>query len=187
MVDALTFDLAEFFAGTNFPTSEVTVFLDPEVSYKRNKISQALKGASTDEEREAVEKALDVLAKESEASKFVFHLTGVAREVKTAIYKSNVAKFKRKTNMFGQLEENPDADEQFTTDTWLAQIASVDTPDGKTILPDEAWVKTLRDKAPEPALKAIAAGIASLSAETEEGFETLVQDQAFLSMPSREG
>lgn len=189
-VDAHSFDLAEFFAGTNYPESEVTVFFDPRVSYRRAKLSEAARDAvnAKDEDLAAkIETDLAAINEEAEKSKFVFHLKGAPREAKKAIYNANIAKFKRKQDMFGRLESNPEADEEYDVNFWLAHIAVVETPGGGSVTPDEAWVRMVRGKAPEPALKAIQEGIDALSEETARGFEALVEDHAFLSMPSREG
>lgn len=188
-VDALSFDLGEFFAGVNYPEAPpVTVFMDPKVSYERKRLSEAAADAVSsgeDAEAERIAKELEDLSARAAKSKFVFHLKGVPREVKKAMYNHNVAKFSRKQGMFG-LEPNAEADEALGADNWRAYIDSVELPNGETITPDEKFIATIREKAPEPAMKAIQDAITALDKDTAEGFEALVEDQSFLSMPSPE-
>ena len=186
-IDANTFDLSSALPGDNYPTDSVVVFLDAKLLHRRAALSKAALEASRDHNEE---KAAEVLAeleevnKTAEASKYIVHIKGIPRDTKRAIYTKITEEFPPKVDFLGRQVPDENADEAFTERLWQAQIERIEAPDGKAIVsPSEAEIKLFRAKAPEPSIKAVALAIQALDEETESGYESLVEDTGFLSMP----
>lgn len=187
MTDAMTFDLAAYFAGTNYPEDSVTVYLDAALLQKRAKLSAAAMEAVSsqdDEKAAAITAELEKLNEVAEQSKFVIHIRGVDREVEQAILASVEKDHPLQRDFLGREVSNPEGDEILTTRLWQAKITKIEAPGGAVMVaPTEEQIKVFRAKAPKPALRAVHEAIQKLDAETAEGFSALVEDTGFLSTP----
>lgn len=185
--DFKTTDIGAILAGISYPKTVVSVYMDESLGYliyETDKELQKLSNLGRVEEYNKLEEELDKLRETANKARYEVHLTGVSRKTKKDLLTTVMAEFPTKTDVFGRVESNFEADEAYANKKWAVHIEKIVAPDGSIlapVLPED--VAFFRDNAPEPALDAIEAAIMELSDGVKSGFEIAAQDPAFLSMP----
>lgn len=181
-----TFDLAGLLAGIEQPEDTVEVFLDKRVMYEIQKAQQTIRRATALKDEEALkaaEQAYKDLAEVGIKSRLVFHLRDTPRHVKKALRMKAERKHASEPNAWGMKIPSAEQEEYFTNLRWSSHIVKVVAADGAEgeLSPED--VASFRDSAPDVSVKHIEDAINAFTLETEQGFETLSQEQGFLSQP----
>lgn len=189
-LDHKTFDLAAVLAGQEYPEDTVEVYFNEKLGFTINKVTAAIAMAerrNDAEVAEALQKDLDDLVAKVADAKYTIHLRGIDPKMKKDLLKSVHDEFPPKRNLFGQEEENLEADESYTRKLWATFITRVEDPSGAISLMSEELAQLLQDKAPESAQKEINRGIKSLSDDAVEGFAFASKEVDFLLTALPEG
>lgn len=189
-LDFKTFDIADMFAGITYPKTVVPFYTDSGVAYEFHRLTQeSVEAVQSKDEAKAkdIAKRREELIKKSEAHRYEFHLTGRSREDREAVLDAVTAEFPPEVDpLFGREKPNPEADKVYVNRFWAIHIEKIVRPDGAVLLVDEATIRTLRGKSPDPELAKVEAAIQELSEGAKSGFESLAQEHDFLSSASAE-
>lgn len=181
-----TLDLAGLLAGIEQPEDTVEVFLDKKVMYEIQKAQETIRRATAlkqKDELETAEKAYKDLAEIGVKSRLVFHLRDTPRHVKKALRMKAERKHASEANAWGMKIPSEEQQEYFTNLLWASHIIKVVDASGAEgeLTPED--VEKFRDQAPDVSVKHVENAINAFTLETEQGFETLSQEQGFLSQP----
>lgn len=184
---ATTFDIGELFAGKAYPKDSVDVYLDEEVAYELSQttreIAKALNANNTDELK-VLEARSAELVKRGAASKVTIHLTGVSRGDRKHVLDEILEQFPQQYDFLGRALPNPEADDAHANARWALHIERIERPDGSNLVaPKPEEIALFRAKAPDSAIEDIELKIRGFSEGAKNGFETLAQEQGFLSQP----
>lgn len=189
-LDYKTFDVADMFAGVNYPSTTVPFYTNAEIAYEFNKLAHDAKDAVERKDEaaaKAVEKRREELLKESEKFRFEFHLRGQSRDNRDAVLEAVRAEFPDgEPDLFGRRTPNPDAEKAYVNRYWALHVEKIVRGDGAVLLPDEATVRIIRGQAPDSEIDKVEAAIQELSVGAKSGFESLAQEHDFLSSASPE-
>lgn len=184
------FDLIAALQGVSYPEERVSVYLDDNIMYLRNKTHQEIRRAEilgNDEAKSALEAKLGELAEAASGVKFEFIVRGVPRKVHQAILKDVFLKYPEEKDLMGRTESNDERDDEYNNKLWAAHIVKIIAPSGKeTVGMTEELAKEFRGQAPPSAMAAVQKAIDSLYSGAKAGYEDLVQDNDFLSDASPE-
>lgn len=181
-----TLDLAGLLAGIEQPEDTVEVFLDKKVMYEIQKAQEVIRRATAlkqKDELEAAEQAYKDLAEAGVKSRLVFHIQDTPRHVKKALRMKAERKHASEATAWGIKVPSEEQQEYFTNLLWASHIIKVIDANGAEgqLTPED--VASFRDQAPEVSTKRLEEAINAFTLETEQGFETLSQEQGFLSQP----
>lgn len=181
-----TLDLAGLLAGIEQPEDTVEVFLDKKVMYEIQKAQEVIRRATALGDKEALkaaEQAYKDLAEAGVSSRLVFHLKDLPRHVKKALKMKAERKHASEATPWGFKVPSDEQQEYHTNLLWSAHIVKVMAADGSegSLTPEQ--IEDFRGRAPEVSTKRLEDAINAFTLETEQGFETLSQEQGFLSQP----
>lgn len=185
-----TFDLADFFAGVNYPKIEVPVYLDGTFGFNVYEKQKELKAAliQADEElEEKLESELKELVKKAEDSKFVITVQGIPAVARRRILEDLLEEFPQEIDLFGREKPSLKRDHAYTVAIWTAMLTQIVSPSGQVSLVGQAEVENLLNHAPSMAIENINAAIDELSTGEKSGFEAAAKEVNFLSDASPEG
>lgn len=187
--DPKTIDFFKVFAGIEYPKDTVKVITSEKLAYAAHKIASALKIAQArlddTDEIKGLEASYEEVLKAAKEHTYVFHLTGVSREVRTDLTKAINAEFEVETDVFGRMVPNAEADKAYRERRWALQTEKIQGPDGAVVVaPTPENLAAFIDNAPDPAILAVEAKIAELTGDgVQDGFDSIIRDADFLSQP----
>lgn len=189
-LNAATFDVAEMFLGSLYPTEEVSFYTDAAVAYEFHRLSEEAIQAIRDKDESAateIETRRDELIRKAADKRYVIHLRGQSRDNRRAIINQVRAKYPADQDFLGREKANPEADEMYANLTWALHIEKIVRPDGAVLVgPDAEVIKVIRGNAPDSELAKVEQAIMDLSEGVKSGFEALAQEHDFLSSASPE-
>lgn len=184
--DPRTIDFAAVFAGISYPKDSVTVILDEELGYRVHRLQadireSAMSGDS--DKRKELEAESDRLAEDAKAKTYVFHLTGVARELREGVAAGVEKEFELKRSMFGNIDYTPEAEAAHNARIYALHIERISGPGGaELVAPTAENLAEFLKHAPDKAIIDINAKIKELSGEgASDGFDYLIRNADFLS------
>lgn len=185
--DAGTFDIADLFTGKIYPKDSVEVFLDEDTAYAIDKNAKAVTRALIEDDKDKLKElaeATEALVKKGAASRVVFHLTGVSRDDRKNILDKVLEEFPQQYNFLNQPVPNNAANDALANRRWAIHIERIERANGSVhVAPTPEDIAVFRGNAPDSAVQAIEEAIEALSEGSKSGFETLVQENGFLSQP----
>lgn len=179
-----TFDLADVFTGKAFPKDTKDVYLDEETSYEISRLNkESTKAVALNDEDAAkrIEAEFTALIAKAEKSHYVVYLTGVSRQDRKTALEEVMDKYPMESDAFGRIKPNEKANDFLANLSWKMHIEKIVDPNGAELVPSLEDIIIFRDNAPDPAIAVIEEGINELSEGVKSGFETIVQNSAFLS------
>lgn len=190
-VDFRTFDVAEMFSGASYPTEVVDFYTDSSVAYEFHKLTeQSLEAIKKqdDELAKDIEKRHAELVKKAKDSHYKVHLRGQSRDNIMAIIAKVDEEFPVEYTFIGQEKPNAARNEKLTNLFWQLYIEKIDHPNGSVMVsPPEEVIKIIRGQAPISESEKVDEAIKNLRDGVKSGFESLAQENDFLSSPSSEG
>jgi hypothetical protein len=184
-LNVATFDIADMFSGKSYPKDTVTVYTDDATAYELQKLSKEAADAVVRrdaEEGKRIESEIKELVKKGEASKYVFHLTGVSREMKDNLIKSVDEKFPDETDFLNRVKPNAEKADFLENKWWALHVERIIAPNGAARnAPTEDDIKLIRGNLAESETAKVTAGIKGLTEGVKSGFEALAQEHDFLS------
>lgn len=176
-----TWDLGDFLADRQMPTTTVVVYLNEYASHAKAQLLKAHSRASKEEVAE-LDKKLAEVDKTLEDSRYEIHLTAIPGEMRDDIHRKVLKDFPMKRNFLGQPAEDDPTQERILAENlllWEACIRKMVAPGGKEFEnPAKGDVELLDKKLPMAAKNAIDRAIRELH-EDAERFTAEVKSQDF--------
>lgn len=189
-LDHKTFDLVSVLTGRDYPETSVKVYLDEKLGFTIYKLREAISEADRRNDEAAaadLQKDYDNLVTQVADAQYTVHMRGISEGVKTSILASIRKDFPVKRNVYGQEEENFEADQTYTRRLWAAVITRIEDPSGAFSYMNEALAEYLQNEAPKSAQIEINRGVTELTEGASAGFELAARDTPFLLTASPEG
>lgn len=184
--DPKLIDFAQVFAGIVYPTDSVTVIVDEKLGYEAFRLQKEISEAAIKnqpEKRKELEAEFEKVAQDSAGATYTFHLTAISREVKDALRDKISAEFEVKTDVFGRMIPNPEAELAYKSQRWALHTQKITGPQGSTVEgPTPENLASFLQVAPDRAIADIDTKITELSGDgASVGFDALIRDADFLS------
>lgn len=176
-----TWDLAEFVADRQQPTAVVNVYLNEYASHAKTQLLKA-HGKSTPSEVEELDKQLEEVEAQLEASKYEIHLRAIPARMRQNIHSKAMSTYPAKKNLLGQPAEDDPAEARINLENnllWQACITKLITPSGQEFEnPSEGDIEMLVNGLPSTAQATIDSQIRELH-EAAERFTAEVKNPDF--------
>lgn len=176
-----TWDLAEFIADRQMPEATVVVYLNEYASHAKAQLLKA-HAKATGEEAVELDRQLDEVEKQLEASRYEIHLRAIPARMRQNIHSKALSTFPYKRNLLGQPSEDDPTTERINLENnllWQACISKVVTPSGAEFEnPTEGDIELLANGLPVTAQSLIDAQIRELH-ESAERFTAEVKNPDF--------
>ena len=189
-LDYKTFDLGKVLAGIDYPETSVDVYFDEKLGFTIKRLKDAIDEADRRDNLKVaaqLQEELDNLVSKIASAKYTVHLKGIPEGERRIILDGVRADMPPTKNMWGQEEDNPEADQEFMRRLWRAMIVKIEDPEGAVSTGSDETVKLLQEKAPRTAQAAITSAVTELLTGAAEGFEFAAKQADFLSIASPEG
>lgn len=127
-----TWDLVDFIADRQQPTAVVNVYLNEFASHAKAQLLKA-HAKATEDEIEALDKQLDEIEAQLEASKYEIHLRAIPARMRENIHSKAMHTYPYKRNLLGQPADDDPTLERIHLENnllWAACISKLVTPNG---------------------------------------------------------
>ena len=184
-----TFDFIAVLNGRDYPTDEVTIYLDEATAYAIGELSASKLRLTEEADMDVADKQLADLKTKLLKSAYVFKLTGISLELRELLSESAKAKFKSEYEtsrnfVTGQVEKfekpNPERNQFLGLSVFQAHVEQIVSPDGKVITaPEVGIIDAFLKKAPESQVEKFIIAVNKLQVASQ-AFETAT-DEDFLA------
>lgn len=185
-MDATTFDIADMFSGASMPKADVEVYtnagLAQEIHKTNQEISRAVTDNASEDELKALQGKAEELYRKAQSCRYVFHLTGVRRELQINLLRDIEEKYPVQTDFLGREKFNIERSEYEQNATWALYIERIEAPNGAVrVSPTVEEVALIRGNLPAPEITKVSAAINSLTDDVSKGIEAIAAEHDFLS------
>jgi len=181
------FDIRDALADRGYPSDEIDFYLDEDLGYQLEKMSENLDKLLTLErvdEYNKAEKEFEKLQKQLRAHKYIARARGISQRNREDILSKTLAEFPYKRDLMGR----DDGEQEFKrgnlqmTQFWEAFLYELEDPHGNKQEVTPEVVENMRGNLPAAAQRAINGLIEEVSGNTD-WFRFAAQDTDFLSKP----